>query len=131
MKYLSDYVDANQTKLFKSTGTFFAFNMKQFNENKKDGVKYVNMGMGMITEKENAKTLIEGLNNIQNEGIKQDVKDNGIKAIIWRELANHECQINYSCEPVIDALAGYPITEDEIKTEFKPYMAHCVKHDLF
>jgi hypothetical protein len=41
MKYLSDYVQDEQTKLFNRLGIFFAFDNKRFNEEKKDGVEYV------------------------------------------------------------------------------------------
>jgi hypothetical protein len=64
MKFLSDYMNENQSALFAKTGSFFAFGQKQFDEKKKEGVVYVNMGGGLICPKENAKQLNDGLNDI-------------------------------------------------------------------
>jgi len=44
MKYLSDYTEEAQTKLFVEKGVFFAFSKDQFNEQKKEGVDYVSAG---------------------------------------------------------------------------------------
>ncbi|MGR5097050.1 DUF7659 family protein, partial [Vibrio maritimus] len=46
MKYLSDYTQEKQTALFNETGAFFAFSNQQFDEAKKDGVKYCRITMG-------------------------------------------------------------------------------------
>ena len=114
MKYLSDYMEARQTELFKKTGTIFAFSDKQFLENKKEGVKYVQLGQGMLTEKPFVKEVIEGLDKIYKESIKQDIKENGKNKIILRELQNHEAFYVGNIEETIHKLEDYPITEDEI-----------------
>ena len=67
MKYLSDYMEKRQTELFNRTGTIFAFSDKQFEEGKKEGVKYSNLGQGMLTEKGNEIEVIESLDLIYNE----------------------------------------------------------------
>ena len=90
VKYLSDYINDKNSKLFEETGTFFAFSNEQFKEQMKKGKKYVNMGGGMITEKGNEEKLIKGLNKNYKEGIKQDLKENGKEKIILRELQNYE-----------------------------------------
>ena len=131
MKNLNSYTDKAISKIMADNGAFFAFSNKQFDEKKKEGVKYCSLGAGLVAPKENAKTILNEVEKATDKGIAKDVKENGIKAIIWRELANFESQINMSCEDTINALKYYPITEDEIKAEFKLYMAHCVKHDLF
>ena len=61
MKYLSDYMEEKQTALFNRTGTFFAFSQKQFEEGRKDNVKYVNLGQGMLTEKPFVEEVINEL----------------------------------------------------------------------
>ena len=82
----------------------------------------------MICPKDTTEELLKGLENINKLGIEKDVKENGIKAIIHRELANHEAQITYSIEDTVYALSGYPITKDDIRAEFREYMDYCVKN---
>lgn len=131
MKYLSDYTNDAQTQLFNDCGAFFAFSTKQFDKAKKDKIKYVSIGTGLICDKLHVKKLIDGLDAIQEAGIKQDIEDNGKKKIIHRELANHEAQITYDLEDTARALTGYGITDDELKAEFNKYMDYCRENDLF
>lgn len=131
MKFLSEYVEAAQTALFDSTGAFFAFSTDQYNESRVEGVKYVSVGAGLICPKGKVKALTDGLDGIQERGIASDMKENGAKAIIHRELANHECQIVHHPGDAIEKLEGYPITEAEILAEWPSYMAHCIENDLF
>lgn len=115
MKYLSDYIQDSQTKLFNDLGAFFAFSNKQLEEAQKGGIKYVSMGAGLICPKENAKALNEGLNNIAKEGMKKDVSENGKEAVIKRELYNHECFYTMDTTDCINKLSGYGITKEEIQ----------------
>ena len=119
MKYLQDYIEEAQTKLFNDTGAFFAFSTEQFEREARKGVKYVNCGMGLIAPKENVKRLLEGLDLIAKEGIKQDIKENGIDNIIGRELYNHEAFYTGSAESTIEALDGYNIPLKDVKRVYK------------
>ena len=121
MKYLSDYTNDKQSELFKTTGAFFAFSGKQFNEGKQEGVKYTNLGDGMICPSEHVNTLIDGLEVIQKEAMSQDVIDNGVKAIIHRELGNHECAYVGNYDEVVDVLAPYGILKEQIAAEWSEY----------
>tara|TARA_R110000824_G_scaffold159374_1_gene333709 strand:- start:242 stop:625 length:384 start_codon:yes stop_codon:yes gene_type:complete len=115
MKYLSDYMEAKQTQLFKETGTFFAFSDKQFEEQEVKGIKYVSLGSGMITPKEYANEVIETLHKIYQKAVKQDLKENGIKGVIQRELENYEVYYTNDLEPAMEALKDYPeITQKDI-----------------
>lgn len=118
MKYLQDYTQEKQTQLFKETKAFFAFGTKQFNEQRTEGVKYVDMGMGLICPKENAKKLKEGIDLIHKNGIEEDVKENGIDAIINRELYNHECFYTGDPTACIEALVDYPVTDKKIISSY-------------
>lgn len=131
MKYLSDYMKDKPTELFNQYGAFFAFSNKQFDEKKKQGVKYAALGAGLIAPAEHAEQIRSGLDAIYNEAIKQDIEDNGIKAIIHRELGNHECQITYDYSEVVDKLAPYGITEDQVKAEWAEFMQICIDNDYF
>ena len=115
MKYLQDYTKDAQTKLYKETGTIFAFSKKQYDEKAVEGVKYVQVFSGCICPKENAKKLINRLTQIVKDGIKADLKENGKDAIIERELRNHECFYAGDISDCVEKLDEYPITKEEIK----------------
>ena len=131
MKYLSDYTNVKQTKLWNDNGAFFAFGEKQLDEQKQEGVSYVSLGMGLIAPKENASKIIEGLESIHAEGIQQDISDNGIKAIIHRELGNYETQISGDVSNTVEALEGYGITRKQVNEEYKSFYQHCIDNDYF
>ena len=131
MKHLSDYMEAEQTKLFSETGSFFAFGSKQFNEQKKEGEKYVNMGTGLLCPEQNVERLINSLDEIYKKAIAQDISENGKKGIIHRELANHECQITHDYSAIIENMREYGIEKIEIATEWPIYFSKCVENDWF
>jgi len=131
MKYLQDYINDEQTRVFEKYDAFFAFSKKQFEEGKKEGMKYVALDSGLIAPKENIKNLFDALEDIHNKGVKKDIAENGISSIIQRELSNHEAQITMGISDTVDALDGYNITEDQIKEEYNTYFALCVKNDWF
>jgi len=119
MKYLSDYMEEKQTALFNKTGTIFAFSQKQFEEGRKDNVKYVNLGQGMLAPDENYIEVIETLKKIYKDSIQQDLKENGKDKVILRELLNHEAFYVGNIEDTIHKLEDYPITEDDISHIFQ------------
>ena len=128
MKYLSDYMEAKQTALFKKTGTFFAFNKEQYEQGKKDNTTYINLGQGMLTEKANVKEVINGLNKIYKDSIKQDIKENGKDSIILRELYNHEAFYVGSIEDTIHKLEDYPFTKNDILKVYQKNYEEATKH---
>lgn len=115
MKYLSNYIEAAQTELFNRLGVFFAFGNKQFDEQKKEGVKYVSLGAGLICPVEHAKTFWAEHKKIVDAGIALDLAENGKTGVIDRELDNHECLYTGDITDCVMALKNYPITADEIK----------------
>ena len=131
MKYLSDYTQDKQTAVFDKFGAFFAFSDKQFKDKQQDGVKYASLGAGLIAPVEHAKELAKSLKSISQDAIQQDIAENGIKAIIHRELGNHECQITMDYDDVVDVLAPYGITKEQIKAEFNEFMQVCIDNDYF
>ena len=131
MKYLSEYTEEPTANALNKHGGFFAFSNKQFDEAKKDGIKYVSLGSGLIAPKKNAKQLLIDIDKAYTEGIKQDIKENGIKAIIWRELANHEAQITGDISSTVFALSEYPITREDINKHWDAYYQKCIDNDWF
>ena len=137
MKYLIHYIEEEQTQLFKEKDAFFAFGNKQFEEKKQPGIKYVNMGIGLICPKNNVKELIEGLDTIYKRGIMQDVAENGAKGIIKREFFNHETQLTGDTTAATKAIQGhiemYPnlFTHEAMKVAFKEAMDTAIEQNLF
>jgi len=115
---LSTYTKDAQTELFEKTGTFFAFSQDQYDKAAIAEVEYVSLGMGMIVPKGNTKALVAGLSDINETGIKKDLKENGKKKIIERELFNYECFYTGEIEDCVEALKEYQITESEIREEY-------------
>jgi len=131
MKYLSHYTEKAQTALFRELGVFFAFGDDQFNEKAIKCIRYASVGAGMICPVVNVKSLDEGLKNIGISARIKDVEENGIDAIIQRELGNYECQIVGSYEDALPSLLTYGITEKEVKDGYKLFFMHCIENDLF
>ena len=117
-KTIKQYTEEKTTALFDKTGAFFAFSTAQFDEAKKEGVKYVSMGAGLICPKENAETLIKEFNEINKAAIEQDKTDNGAETIIKRELYNYECFYVCDIRDAVKALKKYGYSEAEIKAVY-------------
>ena len=120
-----------QTAAFDKFGAFFAFSTAQYDEKAVQGVKYASMGAGMIAPVDNAKPLRLALDTIYKDAIKEDISENGITAIIHRELGNYECQITCDYDDVIDVLKPYGVTVEQIKAEYSVFFQHCVDNDYF
>jgi hypothetical protein len=118
MKYLQDYMNERQTASLDKAGAFFAFSTKQFDEQKKPDTVYVNGPAGMICPKDTLSTLVTELDTIYRESIAQDIAENGLNAIIRRELNNHEAYYTRDIETTVAALTDYPVTVDDIRAVF-------------
>ena len=114
------------TKVFEKYGTFFAFSDKQFNEQKKDGVKYVSLGAGMITPKDTADAMLKELDKAIDEAQTKDKELNSKDQIILRELINYECFYTGNITDARERLEAYGYTADEIRQvyndNFKEYV---------
>ena len=75
--------------------------------------KIVNMGQGMFCPSENVEDVINQMDNIYKESIKEDMKQ-GKDKVILRELSNHECFWTGDITDCVEKLENYPITEEEI-----------------
>lgn len=119
MKYLSNYIEEKQTKLFNDLWIFFAFSDKQFEEQKKEWIEYISIWSGIIIPKENADKFLIEHKKIIEEWIQEDIKENWIEKIIERELINHEAYYTYDIESTVDALEEYNIEDWKILEVFK------------
>ncbi len=119
MKNIDQYIQNKQTEMFNQFGAIFAFSQKQFDEQKKENVIYVNIGLGLLCPKENAKKCIESINEISKEKVSLDLKYNSKESIIKRELYNREAFYTGELDDTIEALCEYPFTKEEIYKVFK------------
>jgi len=107
MPYLSHYTEKAKNEAYKQFGAFHAFSNKQFEEQRKEGVKYVHMGQNLICPKKNVQKFFEALEKAHMDGIAADKAENGQEAIIRRELSNYEVYWGGSLDDVVDALNLY------------------------
>lgn len=119
MKRLSDYIKDAQTAILEEYGVFFAFSDEQFAEKKKEGIKYISAGMGMIIPKDNVDAVINALDKVTKEGIALDIQENGYEAIIKRELSNYECYYTGDIDDAVNPLKQYGIKHEQIMAVFK------------
>ena len=116
MKCLSHYIEENQSNSFKKHGAFFAFSKRQYEDQAKPDIKYMSCGAGLICPEANATALMDDLESIVSEGIKQDIAENGVDNIIKRELANHEYGYTWDITDTCSALERYGIEKTYIQT---------------
>ena len=119
MKYLSDYIDEGQKKAIDDAGAFFCFSTAQFNEQKKEGVKYVSILGGLVCPKDKAGELVQELNRIHLDGVNQDIEENGINAIIKRELMNLECYYTGDIDDAVERLKDYGVEYNDVLAVYK------------
>ena len=131
MKYLSHYTEEATTKALTANRAFFAFSNEQLEEARTEGVEYVSIGSGLICPKENVKDLIASLDTVHAEGIKADIAENGIKAIIHRELGNYETQLTGDLSDALSSLSGYGVTVEQVEAEYSEFYQVCVDNDYF
>lgn len=119
MKYLSHYIQEDQTKALKEFGAFFAFNKQQFEEQRDKTIpadQYVCLGSGTVVPLENAIKFQKAMNDAYKKGIQKDLAENGIQKIIRRELENHEAFLSWDGYlTVVNNLADYSISAEQIK----------------
>jgi hypothetical protein len=99
-------------------GAFFAFNEDQFQEKRKVGVDYTNLGNGLICPQSSSSQLFEDLKVARQAVIDQDLKSLGVEGVVKRELHNHEAFYTGHIGDTVDALHGYGIDRATIHRIF-------------
>jgi hypothetical protein len=121
MKLLSDYVQEDQTKIFRKHGAFFAFSNKQLADHAVKDVEYVNTGGGLICPKQNARQLRQDLDACWKAGIEQHKAEQSKYDIIKAELYNHEAFYTWDIQDTLEALDGYGYTKNDIQGVLEGY----------
>jgi hypothetical protein len=110
-KELNDKISS----IMEKHNAFFCFSDKQFQEGKKENCTYVDLGAGLVCQKENVKLLQKEMTEVINEYRKKDIELNGIDKIIKRELANYEAYYTGDISDTVDALEDYNVTIDQVR----------------
>tara|TARA_A100001201_G_scaffold142046_1_gene139139 strand:+ start:1552 stop:1953 length:402 start_codon:yes stop_codon:yes gene_type:complete len=130
-KTLKQIKHDEQTKIIKNNGAFFAFNDQQFKEQKKQNTIYVNIGVGLICPKNNAKTLKKELDDLNKKAIKKQMETQSIKDIVFKNCFNYELQYSFNgFEQLKEILQDYPIKETELSLYYNQFIDHCLNNDL-
>lgn len=104
---------------FSEYGAFFAFSKAQFEESKKEGVKYVSMDGGLICPKEHAATIWKDFDDFCKKERRRELKIRGRKRTILYHLGNHESWYTGDPSEAISILSAYGISEEEVLKEFR------------
>lgn len=113
---LSILIEPKRRDLFKRMGVVSGFSEEDINRKKMKGVdyEYTDAQCGFIVPKEYKDAFLKELSNILQEGMEQDLVDNGRENIIRRELIGHECYLTADLSGVLSLLSEYGITESEV-----------------
>lgn len=118
MRNLSEIIMKDLEALYEKYGVFFAFNTKQFEEKKKPNTDYAIVISGMICPRENVSIVIESIDRITKKGVEIDIAENGIDAIILRELYNRESFYTGCMMEAYESLNVYNVTKEQVYTIF-------------
>jgi hypothetical protein len=88
---LGYFIDRKVSMLFEDMGAFYAFGSKQFEEGRKEGVKYCELLEGLVCPIENRDALLKAYEALHDEDRTKRLEVFGVERIIEYELANHEC----------------------------------------
>lgn len=77
--------------LFHSLGIFFAFSNKRFNEQREEGVTYVNLSCGMMIPKNNVEIFRKKYKELRDNTTLELRYNVSMENYIRDELMNHEC----------------------------------------
>src|SRR5690606_17950952 len=95
------------TELFKNNGAFFAYSNKQFNEQKKEGIQYINILAGLMAPKDKAKFILSEMERLYDESVIEHVKNETAEKIISYEYFNHETQLTGETNSIVDLFTEY------------------------
>jgi len=106
------------TKLFEQFGAFFAFSNEQFDKQKKEGVKYVNFGAGLLLPKDNIDEFNREFNKVTSWKI-DELKKIDPEIMIEYELSNHDAYYTGEIEDAFEALKQYGFTRQQVRAVYK------------
>ncbi|MDH6311055.1 hypothetical protein M2451_003901 [Dysgonomonas sp. PFB1-18] len=126
MKTIVQIKEEHQNKLsalFDSLGIFFAFSNEQFEEGRKEGVKYANGGQGMLIPIDNVKEYVRRFSELEKDTEAEFAKHIPMDDYILYELNNHEAFYTWCTDDAYEVVKyRYPnCTPDDMKRVFKQF----------
>jgi len=115
MKSRTEYHESGITAILEKYGAFFAFSQDQYNRMSKTGVEYTSFGSGLIVPKPHAEVVAAALEENSKKAVEQDITENGITAIIQRELSNHEYGYTWDITDTLSVLEPYGVTAQQVQ----------------
>ena len=114
---------------YDKNGAFFAFSKEQFDESKKDGVKYYSLDHGLICPVDTYEQFKKDFENERLEFIKKELEENTKKELIWKAFSNYECSYTQDYSDVVFS-KEYGITQEMVDAEWRPFFKYCIDNDL-
>jgi len=136
--YLSDYLEAGQSKIFKRYGVFFAFSTEQLNEGLKinldkgitlAGEKTTKLPLGMFAPSKHSEAVKREMDANFEQAVKQDIKENGKEKIIVRELYNYECFYTGDIDDTLRKVSVYGYTLEDVQQAYRKEYPNYEKHN--
>jgi hypothetical protein len=128
MENLFDVTSKELEKLREKNGVCFAFSQRQFDEQKRDGVKYVEISSGTLCPKENVIHYMNEVIKIIDKGVKYMVDKYGAIEIIKYEYWNHETQLTGDICTLEESLQIY---QERYPEDFKRNIIEKVALDCY
>lgn len=118
--------EKHQTKIFKKYFCLFAFSNEQLHKQSNKNFNYISIGSGLYAPKEFALKVIDKLEQVHKNAVKECQSKHSLHDIIWYELANYETQISCDLTDVREVLKDFEgITEELLIKEYSDYCEHC------
>jgi len=119
VKYVQDEID----NVLKRYGAYLFSDLNQadtiLSDKSEEYGNYGNwMGKDLIAPKSTAPQLIQELDALKEKGIQLDIQNNGVEAIIKRELDRQDCYSKKDISDCVEELKPYNIPEQEIGKVF-------------
>jgi len=115
-------LDETISKLMDKHEAFYCFSNEKLEEQKKEGVKYVQISSGLVVPLDNAKALSEGMSEAIDMHAKKVLDKYGTKHIVYYELGNHEAMVTYEIEDTVDAVEVYGISHKQVQEHFNNWI---------
>jgi len=120
-----EFTEQPLSDLYAKHGVFFAFSTKQFEEGRKEGVKYTAVFSGCLCPSENVNQFLEEMEQIVDEAAKKRLDKYGLDAIIEYELSNYECYYTGDLSDALDVLhPSYNATIDDVRRVYRATVAN-------
>jgi hypothetical protein len=146
MKYLSNLIEEKQSKVFDKHKVFFAFSKEQFYKGIEkvngQGLQALSLSGGMIlmydkntqNQKDVVRALLDDLETVRNEGIKEHHETYGASKVISQVYFNYESQFgdtSSAWEELRDYQKVYPqeYSDSVIRTEFSRCFQDAIKNE--